>query len=81
MDPSEDLQARLRAIEMLLEHLLSRESPEYLRRWSDDVLLPAQGRHANEPLLQHLERLLEAAIRMQVSRERVGVPPQGPLRD
>lgn len=74
----EDQEGRLRAIEMLLLHLLSQQDPEFLRRWSDEVVLPAQGQHAADPLLQHLERLLEAAIRMQAAREKRGLPPQFP---
>lgn len=77
----EELEARLRAIELLLEHMLSRETPEYLRRWQDEAVLLAQHDVPDSPLLRHIERLLEAAIRTQAAREKRGLPPQGPMRD
>jgi hypothetical protein len=74
----EELAARVRAIEILLEHLLSREDPDFLRHWSDEVVLPTQENHPASPLLHQLELRLEAAIRMQVARVRRGQPERGP---
>jgi len=77
MSATEELEARVEAIEMVLDDLLSQLEPAYLAGLLDDLLPHFQAQQTRRAHF-YLEKHLQKALRRQRRRRDLGIPERGP---
>lgn len=76
----DDLEARVEALEILVEILLSQQTPAILERALEEQFPAIQAQNEPNPSLRHYEARLVAAKAFQAARERRQGTSQNPAQ-